>query len=253
MKVALKFKQNGNSFEHALNVGEIIAIGRSSKCEFQLEDEKISGRHCRFFLKSDRLELTDLGSKNGTYLNGIRVESSEIFMGDQIKIGDTIISLEERSADEEAIKVLSFPGNPKDRAGYELKMDFTGVRIQNQINEKKIKKSSKLQYDPSHAKEIELRKKANSRLKLPKEEIKANHQFKALVSSIFDLALLGLFLYVPYHFQNLIPGKEHKTVALIVVEIFAAAIFLGVNFKSSKFSFGETISGIKKIYLDQEQ
>lgn len=253
MKLALKFKNNGTSVEHDLNVGEIISIGRSAKCEMQLEDEKISGRHCRFFLKKDRLELTDLGSKNGTYLNGIRVESSEIFMGDQVKIGDTLISIEERSADEEAIKLLSFPGNPKDRAGFELKMDFTGVRIQNQINENKIKKSSKLKYDPSLAKEIELRKMANSRLKLPKEEIKANHKFKAFVSSVFDLALLVAFLYIPYHFQNFIPSKEHKTVALIVIEIFAAAIFLGVNFKSSKFSFGETLSGIKKIYMEQGQ
>lgn len=251
MKIALKFKTNGSTVEHTLNVGEIIAIGRSSKCEFQLDDEKISGRHCRFFLKQDRLELTDLDSKNGTYLNGIRVETSEVFLGDEVKIGDTIISLEERSADAEAMKLLSFPGPMKDRASYELKVDFTGARIQNQINNKKIKASQKIQYDPSHAKEIELRKQAHSRLKLPKEEIKANHKFKAMISSLLDMALLGAFLYVPYHFQDFIPSKEHKLFALIVVEIFAASIFLAVNFKSSKFSFGEKISGIEKLYQNQ--
>lgn len=253
MKVALKFKSNGKTVEHHLNVGEMISIGRSGKCELQLDDDKISGRHCRFYLRNDRLEITDLDSKNGTYLNGIKVEKSEVFLGDEIKIGNTIISLEEKSGDQEALKQLAFPGHLKDRAGYELKIDFTGARIQNQLNNKKVKQSSKIQYDPSHAKEIELRKKAHSRLKLPKEEIKANHRFKALLSALFDFVLLGLFLYIPFHFQHLIPGKEHKTVALIVVEIFAAAIFLGVNFKSSKFSFGETISGIKKIYMDQEQ
>lgn len=251
MKVALKFKNKGNTLEHTLNMGEIASIGRSSKCEFQLDDEKISGRHCRFFLKKDRLELTDLDSKNGTYLNGIRIESSEVFLGDEIKIGDTIISLEERNVDPEAFKMLSFPGPQKDRAIYELKVDFTGARIQNQLNNKKVKVSQKIKYDPSHAKEIELRKQAHSRLRLPKEEIKANHKFKALVSMVLDLTLLGLFLYVPYYFQDFIPSQDHKGLALIVAEIFAVAIFLGVNFKSSKFSFGERMSGIQKLYLDQ--
>ncbi len=60
MKVALKIKCKGSLSEHEVGLNGAVAIGRSSKAEIQLDDEKISGCHCRFFLQRARIDLTDL-------------------------------------------------------------------------------------------------------------------------------------------------------------------------------------------------
>jgi hypothetical protein len=254
MKIKLKINHKGLIKEYAMNLGEIVSIGRSSKCEFQLEDEKTSGRHCRFFLKKDRLEITDLDSKNGTYLNGIRIESSEVFIGDEIKLGETVVTIEEKNADAEAVSTLTFPGPAKDRISYELKADFTGARVQNQMANKKLSVTPKVNYDESRIREIELRKKANSRVRVSKEEVRSRNKFRSFLSMLFDLALLGAFMCLPIYVMNQI--NQHvlpaqRSLVLIVMEVFVIAIFLGVNFKGSKFTFGERLAGIKKLYTNQ--
>lgn len=254
MKIKLKISHNGKIHEHALNLGEIAAIGRSSKCEFQLEDEKISGRHCRFFLKKDRLEITDLDSKNGTYLNGIRIETSEVFLGDEIRIGESVITVGDKDADAEAVSTLTFPGPAKDRLSYELKADFTGARVQNQQANKKISVNQKVNYDASMLREIELRKKVQSRMKLSKEGIRTKNKVRSFLSLIFDLVFLGIFmcgplLVMPHITQYIHPGQ--KSLVLVVMEVIAVGFFLGFNLKASKFTMGERIAGIKKLYSEQ--
>ena len=166
MKVALKIVNKGSTNEHIMSLGNMIALGRSSKCDLQVDDDKMSGRHCRFTLKADRLEIADLDSKNGTYLNGIRIEQSEVFIGDEVKIGETVITLEEKNTDGEALSALTFPGPKKDRLSYELKADFTGARIQNQIANKRLSVTPKVNFESSHAKEVEVRKKIKSKIRI---------------------------------------------------------------------------------------
>lgn len=254
MKIKLKINHNGKVHEHALNLGEIAAIGRSSKCEFQHEDEKISGRHCRFFLKKDRLEITDLDSKNGTYLNGIRIETSEVFLGDEIRIGDSIITIGDKDVDAEALNTLTFPGPAKDRISYELKADFTGARVQNQKANKKVSVNQKVNYDASMLREIELRKKVQSRLKLSKEGIRSKNKFRSFLSLIFDLVFLGMFMCVPLIIQSHITQYIHpgqKSLVLVVMEVIMVGFFLGMNLKASRFTLGERMAGIKKLYSEQ--
>lgn len=254
MKIKLKINHKGKIHEHSMNLGEIAAFGRSSKCEFQIEDDMMSGRHCRFFLKKDRLEITDLDSKNGTYLNGIRIETSEVFMGDEIRIGESIITLEDKNVDAEALNTLTFPGPLKDRISYELKADFTGARVQNQMANKKMSVVPKVNVDASRIREVELRKKAQSRLRLSKEEIRKRNKFQSMLSIVFDLMLLGVFmclpiLVLPYITEYIHPGQ--KSLVLVVMEVLVVGFFLGVNLKASKFTFGERFSGIRRKYTDQ--
>lgn len=254
MKIKLKINHNGKLHEHALNLGEIAAIGRSSKCEFQLEDDKISGRHCRFFLKKDRLEITDLDSKNGTYLNGIRIETSEVFLGDEIRIGESVITVGDKDVDAEALSTLTFPGPAKDRISYELKADFTGARVQNQMANKKNSVAPKVNYDASMLREIELRKKVQSRMKLSKEGIRSRNKFRSFISLIFDLILLGIFMCAPLVVMPRITQYVHpgqKSLVLVVMEVLVVGFFLGFNLKASKFTMGERFAGIKRLYSEQ--
>lgn len=255
MKVSLKIVNKGSSKEQTITLGQMIAVGRSSKCDFQVEDEKISGRHCRFYLKKDRLEVTDLDSKNGTYLNGIRIESSEVFVGDEIRIGDTIVTLQDGNFDQEALDVLTFPGPLKDRMSYELKIDFTGARIQNQQANKNLSVIPKVNLDASHAKEIDLRKRAKSKLKVSKQEIRARHKFAAFLSSLLDAFVMFVIMCLPLLLMNkFVPGtmsKNQKLISILILEVASVGIFFMSNFKIAKFTIGERLFGIQEKYQKQ--
>jgi pSer/pThr/pTyr-binding forkhead associated (FHA) protein len=62
-------------------------IGRSRECEIRLDDENVSRRHCEVVEGSNGWTLVDLGSTNGTELNGRRVNRAELSDGDTITVG----------------------------------------------------------------------------------------------------------------------------------------------------------------------
>ena len=254
MKINLKVQHKDTVKEYSLSLGQILHVGRSSKCDLKVDDEKLSGKHCRFYLKKDRLETTDLESKNGTDLNGIRIEQSEMFVGDEIRAGSTLITLGEKDTDEEALGVLTFPGPSNDRISYELKMDFTGARIQNQqTNKKEPTTFIPAEVIESHEKEITVRKKAKSKIKLSKQEIRSRHKFDSLLATFLDAFFFVLVLFLPlmivqtFSFFN--PKQQLSALALMEV-VFGIAFFY-TNFKYMKFSVGENLTGIKKRYLQQ--
>ena len=68
-----------------------VVVGRAAACTLTLAgDDEVSGRHARFFIQSRRLLLEDLGSTNGTWLNGVRlVAPSPLSPGDVLQCGQT--------------------------------------------------------------------------------------------------------------------------------------------------------------------
>lgn len=63
-------------------------IGRSASCQIVLDDGLVSRRHAQITLEDDRVVVHDLGSVNGVYINGVRLEGSkEVTDGDRILIG----------------------------------------------------------------------------------------------------------------------------------------------------------------------
>lgn len=73
-----------------LESGEAV-IGRSRGVAVSLDDDSISRQHCRVTRRRDTVEIEDLGSSNGTYVNGMRVSQLVLQDGDKIRIGDTTI------------------------------------------------------------------------------------------------------------------------------------------------------------------
>ena len=70
---------------------EPVVIGRSSRCELQIDQESVSRNHCRIAFDGRSFAVRDLGSTNGTYVNDEQVESAELRDGDQLKVGRTIL------------------------------------------------------------------------------------------------------------------------------------------------------------------
>ena len=63
-------------------------IGRGTDCDLQLDTEGVSREHAEIFKELDRLIIRDLGSINGTHVNGYQVERVMIEPGDEIRLGD---------------------------------------------------------------------------------------------------------------------------------------------------------------------
>ena len=71
-----------------INPGERLALGRDETSDFVLPDHKVSRRHCEFDLSGELPVIRDLGSKNGTFVNGSRVAETELRDGDVVRLGE---------------------------------------------------------------------------------------------------------------------------------------------------------------------
>jgi predicted component of type VI protein secretion system len=92
--MVLKYrKADGSIMEFELG-DRPITIGRSGDADLVLLDEKASRLHCGIHMTDRGVEIRDLKSKNGTYVNAERIESHLLQTGDRIRIGSTLISLE---------------------------------------------------------------------------------------------------------------------------------------------------------------
>ena len=70
---------------------DTVTIGRLADCDVVLKDKGASRKHAQLKRRDGTWTLTDLGSTNGTRLNGQTVQSRELSDGDTITIGTTVI------------------------------------------------------------------------------------------------------------------------------------------------------------------
>ena len=75
--------------KYNLNAASLV-IGRSSKCDIQIDQESISRNHSKILNTGKSILVRDLGSTNGTYVNDDPVDEYVLRDGDLIKIGRTI-------------------------------------------------------------------------------------------------------------------------------------------------------------------
>ena len=80
------------------NVGEMhrlsrerVVVGRGSAADIPLLDDGVSRAHAEISVRDDAVFIRDLGSRNGTYCNGSRVDERQLHDGDKIQLGQTTI------------------------------------------------------------------------------------------------------------------------------------------------------------------
>ena len=81
--------------------GSLKTMGRAPRADFIVDAALVSRLHCRFTLDDlDRLGVEDLGSTNGTWVNGRKIERAPLLQGDKVKVGRVEFSVR---ADEAAL------------------------------------------------------------------------------------------------------------------------------------------------------
>jgi hypothetical protein len=91
---ALRFisgKYQGGEYPLA-DMGECV-IGRSSELDMVLIEEMVSRKHAKISFAPGTISITDLGSTNGTFVNGEKVKLARLKEGDRILIGTSILKL----------------------------------------------------------------------------------------------------------------------------------------------------------------
>lgn len=90
-------KHDGTQIEFELGERP-ITIGRSPDADLVVLDEKVSRIHCGIRLWDGDFYIKDLKSRNGTFVNGRRIDVAVLKQGDTVRIGSTTLSFEEEGA-----------------------------------------------------------------------------------------------------------------------------------------------------------
>ena len=96
LPVAWLVLMQGAGTRASFDLGAITSIGRAGwGNEVVLEDPHVSGQHARIRMEGGRHVLYDLGSTNGTWVNGRRVLRMMLMDGDDITLGTTTLRFKE--------------------------------------------------------------------------------------------------------------------------------------------------------------
>src|SRR6476469_3975948 len=91
---ALRFisgKYQGGEFP--LKMNRQVTIGRSSELDMVLVEDMVSRKHAKITVGPGKVLIEDLGSTNGTFVNGEKIRQARLKEGDRILIGTSILKL----------------------------------------------------------------------------------------------------------------------------------------------------------------
>jgi transcriptional regulator with GAF, ATPase, and Fis domain len=84
---------NGSSEGLERSLSSIMTVGADARCDLCLRDRGISRSHAEFRLQDGRVWVRDLGSRNGTVLNGVHVTEAALQLGSVVQLGEISVGL----------------------------------------------------------------------------------------------------------------------------------------------------------------
>jgi adenylate cyclase len=94
----ITYEESGTVRRKTLPIGDTIA-GRAPGCDLIVDDASVSRRHARFSVTDTACTVTDLESRNGTYVNGSIVSKAQVADGDHLVLGRLPITITYSAAD----------------------------------------------------------------------------------------------------------------------------------------------------------
>ena len=120
--VMVMFRPDGQRRSFSIT-REMSVIGRREDCDLRIPLSDVSRKHCRMIMSGETVKVEDLGSSNGTYVNGERVQQAELSAGDSLQVGPVIFVLQVDGfpADEDLQPVTAQSASAKTRHGAKSK------------------------------------------------------------------------------------------------------------------------------------
>lgn len=159
----------------------VMTIGRSVSNAIQIIDRRMSRNHVEFKINGARITMRDLGSKNGTLVNGAPARNLvDLNHNDRIQVGDTVIRIE----------FDDVPGSPgSDTSGVRPSGPDTHKSTFRMIEEKQwgaTRGERRAGYDPREASSIALDKTSIHDLKDPTRRLQIVYQVIDAIRNVFD-------------------------------------------------------------------
>jgi pSer/pThr/pTyr-binding forkhead associated (FHA) protein len=104
------FKKGGSQKSFSLPDSTTV-IGRRGDCDLCIPLKTVSRRHCQLNQDKETINIRDLGSRSGTFLNGKRIDEAAVKAGDYIRIGPLIFGLQINGRPENIVPPK--PAKPK--------------------------------------------------------------------------------------------------------------------------------------------
>jgi pSer/pThr/pTyr-binding forkhead associated (FHA) protein len=79
--------------------GGVKTVGRAARADFILEAPLVSRLHCRLEAGDNNLEVVDLKSTNGTFVNDKRITRAQLTSGDRLRVGRVELKVEKAADD----------------------------------------------------------------------------------------------------------------------------------------------------------
>jgi DNA-binding NtrC family response regulator len=106
-RVSLVFYLRDGAEAVTLSRGDELVVGRSDGADLRLPDGSVSGVHARLsVLESGAVQVEDLDSRNGTLINGERVQRAQVRPGDQLALGAVIVGVHRLEPGSKRLKGL---------------------------------------------------------------------------------------------------------------------------------------------------
>jgi adenylate cyclase len=132
---ALRFEQVGGSLRFRLPPGRTLVVGRAPQCEVVVADPSVSRRHAELEGREGEATLRDLGSANGTMVNGVRTAEARVLSDDLVTFGgvpfrvttEAGATLGEELPSGVAVRALTVPvteGHARERRAMERLLDL---------------------------------------------------------------------------------------------------------------------------------
>jgi len=90
----LRAAEGDDDLTFRLRPGSVKTVGRATRADFIVDAPLVSRLHCRLESAADDLEVIDLSSTNGTFVNGKRVKRAHLQAGDRLRVGRVELRVE---------------------------------------------------------------------------------------------------------------------------------------------------------------
>lgn len=141
------FPPDGGPMQRTVLAKFPFVIGRSESCDLRIDSTQVSREHARFTRHANELRVQDLGSTNGTFVNGQRVSDARLEHGDIVHVASTEFSFHSGVAAHSQAAATQIM-DPRDVRGTQLGPPVAVIRAVRRFHEVLVRGAVRLSYQP---------------------------------------------------------------------------------------------------------